>query len=218
MAMAAADPQVADALQTLATQVTAIAERMQTIEGQEFVSREQLDKRSHEIQRLSTEAVQGLQGAVAELRMRGADAFGGGGARSENIVLISEKNDAPQHFGEGKNDHLHFRSWSKKIINYLQSRRRGYRAALEWAKDYGTRPIGHAEVAHTEWADKLTGNSVLYDFWLKILHGEALLMIEQAPDNGLEGFRLLHQKFDPIGAQHDLERYHQLTYNVKPAR
>ena len=67
-------------------------------------------------------------------------------------------------------------------------------------------------------AGQTEGNALLYDFWLKILHGEALLIVEQAVDNGLEGFRLLHQKYDPQGAQHDLERYHQLTYGVKPAK
>lgn len=73
-------------------------------------------------------------------------------------------------------------------------------------------------MASTEWIDRDESNAALYDVWFEILHCEALLLVEQAPDNGLEGFRLLHQKFDPVGAQHDLERYHQLTYNVEAAK
>ena len=34
----------------------------------------------------------------------------------------------------------------------------------------------------------------------------------------LEVFRFLHQKYDPQGAQHDLERYHQITCGVRPAK
>ena len=204
----AADPQVAQALQTLAQQVTSIAERLQTleIEAHELVSLEQLDKKSNELRRLTTEAVRGVNNSMADLRMRGADAIGGG--RASNIVLISDKNDTPQHFVENKHDHLHFRTWSKKITNYLQSWRRGYRQALDWAKEFGLKPFERMDVEQAEWADKEIGNAVLYDFWLKILHGEALLIVEQAPDNSLEGFRLLHQKFDPTGAQHEIERYH----------
>ena len=213
----AADPQVANALQTLAQQVNSIAERMQNLEGMKFINIQQLDERSHELQRLSKEALRSVTDAVSELQMRGVDAYGGGGKQS-HIVLINDKNDPPQHFGEHKSDHLHFRSWAKKITNYLQSRRRGYRQILDWAKDFGLKPIEIEDVEITEWADRETGNAVLYDFWLKVLHGEALDIVETAPDNGLEGFRLLHQKYDPTGAQHDLERYYQLTHNVKPAK
>ena len=110
----AADPQVANALQTLAQQVNSIAERMQNLEGMKYVSVQQLDERSHELQRLSKEAMQNVNDTVAQLQMRGADAYGGAG-RHNNIVLINDKNDAPQHFGEHKGDHLHFRSWAKKI-------------------------------------------------------------------------------------------------------
>ena len=123
--MAGDQQQVALALQTLTQQVNLIAERMQSLESIKPVSEEQLNARSVELQRLSADAVRGVDNAVAELRMRAADAVGGGRGESR-IVLISEKNDPPQHFGGDKGDHLHFRSWSKNITNYLQSRRRGY--------------------------------------------------------------------------------------------
>ena len=87
----AADPQVANALQTLAQQVNSIAERMQNLEGMKFINIQQLDERSHEVQRLSKEALRSVTDAVSELQMRGVDAYGGGGKQS-HIVLINDKN------------------------------------------------------------------------------------------------------------------------------
>ena len=200
----AAAGDVMSALQTLTAQINALGDRIQELELNqgEAVTPQQLDARSAELRNLSAQAVLGVERAVADLRMRGADAHASG----SRINLINDKYDAPQHFGGDKHDHLQFRGWSKKITNYLNSRRRGFRQVLDWAKDFGLQPITQHDVFSTEWSDRQDGNAALYDFWLKILHGEALLIVEQAVDNGLEGFRLLHQEYDPAGAQHDLER------------
>ena len=210
----AANADILNAIQTLTQQLNGIGDRLQDLEIRDTVSPEQFGQRAIELRNHTEAAVSELKQAVANLQMRGADSQ----PSSDRYRLMNDKEDKPQHFGAEKNDHLHFRSWSKKIINYLNGRRRGFRGVLEWARDQGQRVISTQEVFASEWNDRQDGNALLYGFWLKILHGEALLIVEQAVDNGLDGFRMLHQKFDPRGAQHDLERYHQLTHGVKPAR
>ena len=184
----AANAEIVQAMQTLTQQLNTMGDRIQVMENVGPVTTAQFDQRSRELRERNDAAVQGLEAAISQLRQRGADATPPPPSR---ITLISDKDDKPQHFGGEKGDHLIFRSWSKKIVNYLNGRRRGYRAVLEWARDQGQTAISNQEVFQSEWADRQDGNAILYDFWLKVLHGEALLIVEQAVDNGLEGFRLL---------------------------
>lgn len=91
-----APDQVAQALQTSTQQVNCIASRIQDLEIRDYVSTEQLDTRSSDLRNLIAQAIRGVEIAVAALRMRGADARGSGPSK---IVLMSDKNDTPQHFG-----------------------------------------------------------------------------------------------------------------------
>ena len=83
---------VAQALQTLTAQINEISSRIQNLEGRDVVTPQQLEARSVELRNLSQQAVQGVQEAVQQLQMWGADAAG---AASRGFNLINDKNDAP---------------------------------------------------------------------------------------------------------------------------
>ena len=119
--------------------------------------------------------------------------------------LIDEKLDPPVHFGKDSKDHLRFNSWSKKTLNYLDAKYPGFRVAMKWPADQGERVITAQEVARSGWPDNTLGNPALYNCFVKVLHGEALLLAETATDNWLEAFRLLNVRYDRPGAVNDRE-------------
>ena len=84
---------VVQALQTLTGQINEIGTRLQNLEGRDVVTIQQLEARSVELRNLNQQAVQGVQEAVQQLQMRGADATG---AASRGFNLINDKNDTPQ--------------------------------------------------------------------------------------------------------------------------
>ena len=162
---------------------------------------------------------QTLRNEVASLvqRISALSTSGSGGQGDRPIRLIDDKHDPPEHFGKDKDDNARFGAWARKTMNHLNAKRPGYRVAMKWAADQGERPITPQEVQQSGWSDAGTGNAALYDYFLKVLHGEPLLLAETAVDNGLEAFRLLNVRFDPPGATNDLERYHRLT-KVAPVK
>ena len=84
----------------------------------------------------------------------------------------------------------HFKPWQRKGTSFCQSKRTGFRAALEWAETHSTEILNATVVP---WDDVEAAAAKLQDFLFQILNGNALLLIDKpALNEGIwESWRLL---------------------------
>ena len=97
-----------------------------------------------------------------------------------------------------------FKPRQRKFKAFCNSKRSGFRAALEWAEAQ-TSPIH--DPSTVPWDSNIAAAPKLQDFLLQILDESALLLIDKANlnENGWESWRLLVQQYAPSGGAYELD-------------
>ena len=97
-----------------------------------------------------------------------------------------------------------FKPWQKKFRAYCNSKRTGFRAALEWAEKQS---MEITNPAMSGWDSAEAASPKLHDFLLQILDDSALLLIDkpELEGRGFEAWRLLCQQYAPSGGAYELD-------------
>ena len=145
------------------------------------------------------------QQLITELNKRGSDRDSDRGERGERelqINLINTKQMAPKVFA-GKPEE-NFKTWAKKLRAYCNGSRPGFRGLLKWIEEQKT-PIDPQNI-DIEWKYKNVANEVLHDFLVLHTSDDALVIVELQGENGLEGWRQLNRRYDPIGESYAIDQ------------
>ena len=99
-----------------------------------------------------------------------------------------------------------FKPWQKKMKAFCNSKRSGFRAALEWAERQPGEIVSPAQ-AGCPWDNAEAADPKLHDFLLQILEESALYLIEapQLEGRGFESWRLLVAQYSPTGGAYELD-------------
>jgi hypothetical protein len=97
-----------------------------------------------------------------------------------------------------------FKPWAKKFKAFCNSKRSGFRAALEWAETQTTPVLQASDVP---WDQAEAAGPKLQEFLLQILDENALLLVDKSEyaENGWESWRLLVQQYAPSGGAYELD-------------
>ena len=130
---------------------------------------------------------------------------------SNGKKFISSKNIDPQNF-TGK-DSENYKEWAKHVKNYLNTQKRGFRKALEFAEKQGTE-IEEDDVELMAWEHAAEADEALYDYLCIITSDRALILVEQTPERGFEAWRQLAKRHNPAGGQLELARMQHLLHRT----
>ncbi len=140
--------------------------------------------------------------AIADLR--GQLATAKAEPRGEKVLnLVNSKSFEPKIF-TGAHDE-NFRSWAKTVNNFRNSQRHGFRQALEWAEREKDQ-IDQNDLDMLSWPHVNAANTTLYDMLALITQDDALLLVEQAKEQGFEAWRRLARRYSPTGGKFELDR------------
>ena len=92
----------------------------------------------------------------------------------QQFDLLDAKDLKPDNFKGRKTEN--FKPWAKKFKAYCNSKRSGFRKALEWAEK---EKVEIQDVRHSNWEMAEAADSKLYDYLLQILGEDALMLIEK---------------------------------------
>ena len=97
-----------------------------------------------------------------------------------------------------------FKPWKKKFEAYCNSKRSGFRAALDWAAKQKA-PI--QDPGQSGWEFAVAAAPKLQDFLLQILQEDALMVIDKPElvDQGFESWRILVAQYEPSGGAYELD-------------
>ena len=143
-----------------------------------------------------------LEQAVVSLVAAGGQARDGGG-RKTGISLLNLKTMEPKVF-DGKVEG-NFRNWAKKVRAYCNGSRPGFKHFLQWIEKQEI-PINPNHMPEVRWEYKEAANQELYDFLIMRTADAAQVVVELSEDNGLEAWRQLVRRFDPIGESYVLDQ------------
>ena len=120
----------------------------------------------------------------------------------QQFDLLDAKDLKPDAFRGRKTEN--FKPWAKKFKAYCNSKRTGFRQALEWAEK---EPQELHNTAGCPWDFAAAADPKLYDFLLQILGEDALMLIETRDlmDRGFESWRLLVKQYEPSGGAYELD-------------
>ena len=120
----------------------------------------------------------------------------------QGFDLLDAKDLKPEHF-RGRQTEA-FRPWQKRFKAFCNSKRSGFRAALEWAEQQTTEI---ADPSHSGWEEATAAAPKLHDYLLQVLEEQALLLIDKPilEGRGFESWRLLVQQYSPSGGAYELD-------------
>ena len=139
-----------------------------------------------------------LEAAVGQMSMGG-----GHGGGDQHIKLIDLKTMAPKSFA-GKPEEP-FKAWAKIVRSYCNASRPGFRKFLKWIEGQNDR-VNPEDLGGFDWRYKNVANEVLYDFLVLHTTEDAQTLVELQDENGLEAWRKLVQRFDPVGESYILDQ------------
>lgn len=143
-----------------------------------------------------------LEQAVVSLVAAGGQG-GQSGGRKATVSLLNLKTMEPKVF-DGKVEG-NFRNWAKKVTAYCNGSRPGFKQFLQWMEKQEA-PINPAHMPEINWEYKEAANQELYDFLMMRTADAAQTVVELSEDNGLEAWRQLVRRFDPIGESYVLDQ------------
>ena len=120
----------------------------------------------------------------------------GRGAAPETIKLIDMKTMNPKKF-DGKPESP-FKAWAKSVRTYCNATRPGFRKFLRWIESQSD-VIDYSVLSRCDWSFKDAANEALYDFLVLHTSDDAQQLVELQDENGLEAWRQLALRFDPVG-------------------
>ena len=120
----------------------------------------------------------------------------------QQFDLLDSKEIKPDQF-KGRTSET-FKPWQRKFKAFCNSKRTGFRAALDWAETRTTEILNSAQVP---WDNAEAAAPKLQDFLLQILDENALLLIDKPAlhERGWELWRLLVQQYAPFGGAYELD-------------
>ena len=132
----------------------------------------------------------------------------------QQFDLLDAKDLKPDSFKGRKTEN--FKPWAKKFRAYCNSKRGGFRKALEWAEK---EKVEIQDVRQTGWEFAEAADAKLYDYLLQILEEDALMLVEkhELQDRGFEAWRLLVQQYEPSGGAYELDAMMALM-SLNPCR
>ena len=129
-------------------------------------------------------------------------------SEGKQLKLIDLKSMAPKCFA-GKPEES-FRSWAKKVRSYCNASRPGFRKFLKWVES-ATEKIDPENIDDIiQWKYKEVANDVLYDFLVLHTTDDAQILVELQDENGLEAWRQLCLRFDPVGESYVFDQMSNL--------
>ena len=120
----------------------------------------------------------------------------------QHLDLLDSKEIKPDHF-KGRATEA-FKPWQRKFKAFCNSKRSGFRGALEWAEK---QPSEILDLTPMNWDEGAAAAPKLQDFLVQILDENALLLIDkpQLEARGFESWRLLVQQYAPSGGAYELD-------------
>ena len=134
----------------------------------------------------------------AALRAANARIDSGGERREDRMDLVDVKSMQPAVFKGSMSES--YKQWAKKVKAFCNSRKPGFRKALEWA-ELESIPITSDSLTALSWAPAETANAKLYDMLVMHLADDPLILVENHLGHGFEAWRALSRRYDPIGEQ-----------------
>ncbi len=182
----------------MAEQLAQLQLRADAMAQQLTQSQGHIERLGGEMDKLRSES----SAAIAELR--GQLATAKAEPRGEKVLnLVNSKSFEPKIFTGGHNEN--FRSWAKTVKNFCNSQRHGFRQALEWAEREKDQ-IDQNDLDMLSWPHVNAANTTLYDMLALITQDDALLLVEQAKEQGFEAWRRLVRRYSPTGGKFELDR------------
>ena len=120
----------------------------------------------------------------------------------QQFDLLDSKELKPDHF-RGRASET-FKPWARKFEAFYNSKRSGFREALEWAETQAPEFLLPKAVP---WDNAEGAGPKLQNFLLQILDENALPLVDKPAyaDNGWESWRLLVQQYAPSGGAYELD-------------
>ena len=120
----------------------------------------------------------------------------------QQFDLLDSKEIKPDQF-KGRSSQT-FKPWQRKFKAFCNSKRTGFRVALEWGEIQTTEILDSAQVP---WDNAEAAAPKLQYFLLQILDENALLLIDKPALNerGWESWRLLVQQYAHSGGAYELD-------------
>ena len=137
------------------------------------------------------------------VNMMASSGGGGGGDRVSDIKLIDMKAMNPKSF-DGKVESP-FKAWAKKVRAYCNASRPGFRKFFKWVESQNSR-VDFQVLSRCDWKFKDVASEVLYDFLLMHTSDDAQQLVELQDENGLEAWRQLVIRFDPVGESYAFDQ------------
>ena len=112
---------------------------------------------------------------IAQMAQRG----GGGGG--DKFDMVDFKAVQPGNF-KGRREES-WKLWSRAFKTYCNTRKTGFRRALDWAEACHD-PVDHNHIDAMGWEHARVADQKLYDFLELTCREDALVMVEKFPDMG----------------------------------
>ena len=97
-----------------------------------------------------------------------------------------------------------FKPWKKKFEAYCNSKRQGFRQALDWAAKQQSEII---DPSQSGWEFAVAASPKLHDYLLQVLQEDAVMLIDkpELADRGFESWRILVRQYEPSGGAYELD-------------
>ena len=120
----------------------------------------------------------------------------------QQFDLLDAKDMKPESYKGRKSES--FKPWKKKFHAYCNSKRSGFRAALEWAEK---QQYEIHDPSGSGWDFAAAAAPKLHDYLLQILQEDALMLIDkpELADRGFESWRILVKQYEPSGGAYELD-------------
>ena len=117
---------------------------------------------------------------------------------TQKFDLLDAKALTPEVFRGRRTDA--FKPWARKVRNYCNAKRGGFRRALEWAEKQEDEIL---DLSASGWEQAAVADSKLHDLLVQVLQDEPLYLIDtpQLESRGFEAWRLLVKHYAPTGGQ-----------------
>ena len=187
-------------MEAMAAEIVSLTQRLGLAEQHGVQAAEALDK-------LRQETDAAFRAANARI-----DSGGNGNRHEDRMDLVDIKTMTPTVFKGSMNES--YKQWAKKVKAFCNSRKPGFRKALEWA-ELETVPVTNDSLTALTWAPAEMANVKLYDMLIMHLADDPLILVENHLGHGFEAWRALSRRYDPVGEQFVFDQMTSLLHRER---